>query len=182
MAVVAPGLRELAGVEVAPARAGVVDALPVGEQRAAEAVPGRELPERQIVDDRRGEVVGVDRTTGQVDDLDPADDVFHPDRAGRVGAGGGDPTERRAGAGVDDPGRAAGSAPEYLLGRSAPDRARPRDAGGHGALDHDQVPAPRHGLVPGVLGVGAGRRHQRLVVVERNHSQDQVRDGWIARA
>ncbi len=163
---VAPFLGELARVEVAATRAGVVDAFPVGEQRAAETVPGRECTEGQIVDDRSGEVVGVDRAAGQVDDLDPADDVLHTDRAGRVRAGGGDPAERRAGADVDDPGRAAHAAVQYLLGRSAPDRARPRDAERHRALDDDQMPAPRHRLVAGLLGVDAGSRHDGLVIIK----------------
>ena len=61
----------LAGVEVGPALAVVVDPLAVGEQRAVQAVDGRQLAEGEEVDDGGGEVVGVEGAAGEVDDRSP---------------------------------------------------------------------------------------------------------------
>ena len=182
MTLVTPFDGELPGVEMPAPRAGVVDALPVSEQRPPIAVRRRKLPECQIMDDGGGEVVGVDRAPRQVHDRHAADDILDPDRAGRVGVRVGDPAERRAGADVDDPGRAAGTRGQDVVGRSPADRAGSADAGGNRALDDQQVPALGHCLVAGLLGGGACRRHQRLVIVERDQAQDKLRCRRVAGA
>src|SRR5487761_2152771 len=72
---VAPRQHVLAGVEVGPPLALVVEELAVGEERTAHGVSGRQTVEREVVDDRRGEVLDVHRAPGEVDHLRPRDDI-----------------------------------------------------------------------------------------------------------
>src|SRR5487761_2064841 len=72
---VSPRQHVLAGVEVGPPLALVVEELAVGEERAAHGVSGRQTVEREVVDDRRGEVLDVHRAPGEVDHLRPRDDI-----------------------------------------------------------------------------------------------------------
>ena len=102
------------------------------------------------------------------------------DRAGRVRPGRRDPAECRTGADVDDPGRSAGGVAQQVLRRAAADRAGARDAGGHRTLDDHQVPAPGHRVVAGLLRGPACRRHDRLVVVERDEPEQEIRGRRVA--
>ena len=69
VALVAPGLDVLAGVEVRAPLAVVVDRLAVGEQRPAARVERRPALEGQVVDDERGQVLDVDRAGREVDQV-----------------------------------------------------------------------------------------------------------------
>ena len=89
---VAPGHDELAELEVGAPLALVVDEAAVGEERPMRGVGRRPRLEGQVVDDRGGQVVDVDRAAGQVDQRGrPTRPSRDPDRPGRAAA-------RRAGA------------------------------------------------------------------------------------
>ena len=100
--------------------------------------------------------------------------------AGRVGIGEGNAAERRAGADADD-GRGA-------LGRLAQGVHRAASAGRavgaarsrrHRAVHHQHIfsEVVLHGLVARRFGGLAGRRHERVVIVQRDDVEDQVLDG-----
>src|SRR5450759_242207 len=79
-------LDELSCVEMCAARALVMDALAVGEERPPLAIHGRQAPERQVVHDGRGDRIPDWWTARDVHDRPVLDDVTHAHRARRVGA------------------------------------------------------------------------------------------------
>jgi hypothetical protein len=87
-ALVVEGLDELAGVEVRPAVALVVDALAVEHLRAALAVQLGDLVEGQHVGDHAGHHLGDRRAAGHLDDGLVGDDLVDGRGLRGVGLGG----------------------------------------------------------------------------------------------
>ncbi len=178
MALVPPVLHVLARVIVRPPLAPVVNRLAVGEQRPAVAVDGRPAAERHVVDDHRRQVLGVGRAGRQVDQvLEARHRVGDAQRAGGVGRRCREASVCRAGTKRDGGGRTVAHLPGDLQRRPASNRAiRPVRTGRDRALHHDDVLAPLllHDQRPCLLGPVPGRRHDRLVIVDRERVQDDV--------
>ena len=185
MRLVSPRLDVLAGVVVGAALAVVVNRLAVGEERAAVPVERRPALEGQEVDDQRRQVLDVGRAGGEVDQIaDAGHGVRDAERAGRIRRRRRDAAERGAGSDRDRGHRSAADLTGDLERRLAADRAvgavlarrdRPLD-------DGDVLPGVIvDGLGEVLLGLVPGGRHDRLVVVDRERVEHDLRDGRAAR-
>ncbi len=118
---------------------------------------------------------------GRLIDRYPRDHVGDPDRAGGVRAGRGQSPGGRAGAHRDDGDGAAGGLLQALPRCPPADHAEGAVAAERDrTLDHDDVPAGGDGVGERLLRPGAGGRHDRLVVVQRDGVEDDVADARVA--
>ena len=182
VSLVAPLDGELAGVEMSPPWAVVVDAVAVGEQGAVQFVAGRQRPERQEMRQRGGEVVDVHRAARQVHDGHARDDVPDCDGVGRVRLGRRYAAVGGARAHVDDRG-SAGRRRLQVVDRAAAADAAVGTIGttGHRTLDDEQVAVRPQRRLERVLGLVARARHDRLLVVDGDEVEDQRRQGRVSR-
>ena len=182
---IAPGLDVLAGVEMPAPLAAIMDRLPVGEQRPAVPVERRPLLERQVIDEQCGDVLGIGRAGGHVDQvLEPRHGVGDRERPRRIRACGRNPAERGAGAHRDGRHRTAADLAGNVERRSAPDRAIAAvGIAGNRALDERNVLALvlAHRLLERAFRLAAGGRHQGLVIIERDGIENEVRDRRMTR-
>ena len=179
---VAVGLGEAAGVEVGSPFAMLVDLPAVGELGASQFVELGDLFEGEVVEDRGEEVVGGRRASRDVDDRLVLDDVPDAERAGRVRGDRLDPAVGGAAPDADDGGRPFRRVVQRLQRGLSGDLAEDPVLLGRDGTFHDQdvlaVVLP-HGVVERLLGLGAGSGHQRFVVIERDHVQDQRGNGRV---
>ncbi len=108
VALVAPLLDELAGVVVRAARAGIVDAVAVREERTVQLVGRRQLLEGEPVHDGRREISAIHRAGAEVDEIRAGDRIVDADRAGHAAGRRRDAAE--GGAGADGDGRIGAAA------------------------------------------------------------------------
>ncbi|MPM14565.1 hypothetical protein SDC9_60929 [bioreactor metagenome] len=174
---VVPVLDELAGVEMRPAIALVVDALAVEHRRAALTVEFRQPVEGQHVGDDAGHHLGDRRAARHLDDRLVGDDLVHRRRPRRVRCRRLHAAIGGAGAPADDRLGVLGGVFQLL------DEGLAADDAEHAVLVERRVALDREDVVALVfldrvlkrrLGRRARRRHQRVVVIERDHRQHDV--------
>ena len=184
--VVAPALHVLPGVEVRPALAVVVDALPVGEERPAEAVQRRPALVGEVVDEQRPDVRRVGGARREVDQvLHSRHRVSDAERSGRIWRGGGEPAVGGTGPDGDGRRRLAADVPGNVQRRAPANGAvRAVSAGGNAALHHrdELTGVVLHHALQRLLGLEACRGHERLVVVHAQEVEDDLRHRRRARA
>jgi hypothetical protein len=149
--------------------AAIVDRLAVGEERATQRIERGPALVRQVVDDQRCEVLAVRGAGGQVDQrAQPRHRIRHAECTGRVRRRRRNPAEGRAGADRDGRcGRAAHLARDVECRRPPiVQQALPAPVG--------IEPPPRRSAAllfddsrERLLGLVARRRHDRLVIVDR---------------
>ena len=178
-------LDELAGVEVRPAIALVVHALAVEHLRPALRVEVGQPVEGQDVGDDAGHHLGDRRAARHLDDRLVGDDLVHRRRLRRIRLRGLHAAPRRARAPRDDRLRVLGDVLQLLDERPAARDAVDAVVGQRRiAFDREDVVALvlRDRLLERLLGLVTGRRHQRVVVVERDHRQHDVLGERVRRA
>ncbi len=116
------------------------------------------------------------RTAGDVDDGFVFDDVGHRHRAGRIRFRIRDAAERSAGAHRDDGCRALDCLLQVIDETYSTVRAVPRIAHGYRPVDYDEVLAIvfLHRILARLLRAEAGSGLQRVVIIERDHVEDQA--------
>jgi len=167
--IVVERLDELTGVEVGAARALVVDARPVGEQRPAVVVELGHAPEGEDVHDRRRDYVADRRAARDVHHRLVLDNGVDADSARRIGSRRLDVAPVRARTNGDHRLRVARRLFQDRLGGATTDRrVNPAVVERNRARDHQQV-LPlvlRHRALQRGLGLVAGGGHDVVLVVE----------------
>ena len=163
----------------------VVDALAVEHLRPALTVEFRNAVEGQHVGDDPGHHLGDRRAARHVDDRLAGNHLVHRRRPGRIGLGGLDATVGSAGPpGNDRLGVGTGFLQHFDKGPAAVDAEHAVLVQGRIAFDGDDVVALvlLLDLFDDRLGLVAGRRHQRVVVVEGKHRQHDILGQRVRRA
>ncbi len=179
---VPPGERELAELEERPALALVVDEVPVHGERPAHRVRGRHFAEREVVDDRRDQVLDVQGTAREGDQLPAPHEGSDTAGAGLASAGPRHPAIERARAhGQRCQGPGAHLADDVGDRPSADQAEGTAGTGRDATLDHGDVAVriTLHRVGAGQLGRGARRREERLVVLHRQRLEQQRGDGRV---
>ncbi len=181
---ITPAERELPELEVRSSFALVVDQRAVGEQRASTEIGRRQVPERQVVNDRGGQVDDVQRAARQRHEPRIRHHLADPAGTGRSPVRGGSTTVERARPNRDRSQRAVAHFARDLGQRPASDQAVGTSGGGRdGPLDDREV-AVRVAVHRGrasQIGVRARRRHEVLVVLDRQDVQQHRGDRRIGR-
>ncbi|MPM57551.1 hypothetical protein SDC9_104373 [bioreactor metagenome] len=173
----------LAGVEVRPTRAGVMDPLVVREERASFGIgPGQRPVVAEDVRDSGGDHLADRRASRHVDHRLVLDDPVDADRTGGIRLRGLHRAPDGAGTHRQDRSGVLGGLAEHLLGGLAADRA----VGAvlldrHRPVDDEQM-VLGIGLVERLVGRVPGGRHHQFVVVHRQQAEHQLLDGGAAGA
>ena len=167
------------------ARALVMDAFAVGEERSPLAIHGRQAPERQVVHDGRGDRIPDWWTARDVHDRPVLDDVTHAHRARRVGARRLHAPPVRARADGKDRGGALSCFLQQIFGGAPTYHGiDPAFLPGDRPGDHEHVLplVGGHRTLFGPLDSRTGPCHERMVVVERDDVEEKITDGRVGGA